>query len=113
MYVLFLLSFFHQSRQTLWAWVKNNWRPYRMVKKGSVGLKVTLRQVLQRTKQDEIRKEIQKIVGLGDELPSSKESFLHHNTALSAVMERMNAEERKELELVAKEWSNQGYPEEH
>lgn len=53
------------------------------------------------------------MLGLGDELPTSKESFQHHNKALSTVFERMNSEQRKDLDAVAKEWGNQGYPEEH
>lgn len=65
---------------------------------------------MRRTRRAEIHAEIESILGEEDLDPSAPECFQQHNKALSAIIARLTAEDRKQLDAVAIEWSSQGYP---
>lgn len=102
----------NNCKKKLLSWVTNNWRPYQNQKRAEAPLKVTLRDVVRKTKKDEIHEEVK--ILLGDDVdPAAPEYLGPRSKALSTVMDRLSTEDRKELLQVVDEWSNQGYPEEH
>lgn len=67
---------------------------------------------MRRTKRTEIHEEIETILGVEDLDPAAPECFQQRNKALTAIIQRLSPEERKELDDVAIKWSDHGYPEE-
>lgn len=96
----------------LGGWVANNWRPYSTQKEASHPFKVSVRKVVSRTRGNEIEEELKNILQVDQVDYSMPQVFQQRNAALSIVMDRMSTEDRAEMEQVATEWSNQGYPEE-
>lgn len=72
---------------------------------------MTIREVVRRTQKDAIHEELKVMLGVDDLDPSAPECFQQYNKALTAVTNRLEPEDLKELQEVATKWSNQGYPE--